>query len=118
VQTTNGAQLLSMASVTEAKGIALISWEVAPVPVIIHLFVVVMARLMPTCARQPMQVSTLITQAPVIQTDALRGECNVSHRNLDLNFELYVVCVISPFLFNCADVLPGGRQDVLHGKYG
>jgi hypothetical protein len=65
VQTTNGAQLLAMASVTEAKGNALISWEVPAIWTTI-LSVVVMARLMPTSVRQPMQVSTLITQAPVL----------------------------------------------------
>ena len=59
VQTTNGAQLLAMASVTEAKGNALISWEV-PATMTTILFVVVMALLMPTSVRQPMQVSTLI----------------------------------------------------------
>ena len=66
MQVTSGVKLLSMASVTEAKGNALISWEVAPVPVTIHLSVVVMASLTPTSARQLMQVSTLITQAPVL----------------------------------------------------
>ena len=65
MQVTNGVKLLSMASVTEAKGNALISWEV-PATMTTTLFVVVMARLMPTSARQIMQVSTLITQAPVI----------------------------------------------------
>jgi hypothetical protein len=66
VQVTSGVKLTAMASVTEAKGNALISWEVAPVPVTIHLSVVVMALLIPTSARQLLKVSTLITQAPVI----------------------------------------------------
>jgi hypothetical protein len=65
VQTTSGVKLPAMASVTEAKASALISWE-EPATMTTILFVVVMARLMPTSARQPMQVSTLITQAPVI----------------------------------------------------
>ena len=64
VQVASGVKLLSMASVTEAKGSALITWEV-PATMTTILFVVVMARLMPTSARQLMQVSTLITQAPV-----------------------------------------------------
>ena len=64
VQTTNGAQLPTMASVTEAKGNALISWE-KPATMTTILFVVVMARLMPTSARQLMQVSTLIIKVPV-----------------------------------------------------
>jgi hypothetical protein len=65
VQVTSGVKLTAMASVTEAKGNALISWEVPAIWTTI-LFVVVMAGLMPTSARQPMQLSTLITQAPVI----------------------------------------------------
>ena len=64
MQVTNGVKLPAMASVTEAKGSALISWEV-PATMTTILFVVVMARPMPTSARQLMQVSTLITQAPV-----------------------------------------------------
>ena len=37
-------------------------------------------------------------EPPRIQRDALRGECKVIyHRNLDLNFELYVMCVNSPY---------------------
>ena len=59
VQVTSGVKLPTMASVTEVKANALISWEVVATMTTI-LFVVVMARLMPTSVRQPMQVSTLI----------------------------------------------------------
>ena len=65
MQVTSGVKLPTMASVTEVKANALISWEVVATMTTI-LFVVVMARLMPTSARQQMQVSTLITQAPVL----------------------------------------------------
>ncbi len=78
MQTTNGAQLRTMASVTEAKGNALISWDVVPVPVTIHLSVVVMALLIPTSAWQRMQVSTLITQAPVIMIGPAKSAIIIS----------------------------------------